>query len=383
MGRNGSGVTVRGNAIRITFTHNGKTYRPTLKDLPNTPANLKYAHRLLHEINERIRHGVFVLSDYFQADGEQSALTLSKQIEHWLMAQSIEASTKAAYEAAARFWKPIDRPIRALVKSDFLTHLAKSKLSGKTLNNYTSVVREALQLAVDDGKLTKNPAADIPRQKWQKEPPDPFSREESEAIIARFQNTPVANFVEFWMWTGLRTSEIFALQWSQIALAKGEILINRAKVRGITKATKTNTARIVTLNSRARAALEAQRSLTQLEGKEVFQDPRYRTAWADERAFRRSYWEPALKVLGIRYRQPYDMRHTYATAMLMAGMTPAFCARQLGHSVEIFLRTYSKWLDGPQNSREMDKLEITLNAQQMTKPKREFELWNEINGLHK
>ena len=47
-----------------------------------------------------------------------------------------------------------------------------------------------------------------------------------------------------------------------------------------------------------------------------------------------------MKALGIRYRPPYNTRHTYATMMLMAGMTPAFCAKQLGHSVDIFLRTH-------------------------------------------
>ena len=29
---------------------------------------------------------------------------------------------------------------------------------------------------------------------------------------------------------------------------------------------------------------------------------------------------------------------------LAAGMNAAFCARQLGHSVEMFHRTYAKWL---------------------------------------
>ncbi len=74
--------------------------------------------------------------------------------------------------------------------------------------------------------------------------------------------------------------------------------------------------------------MQRQRSLTQAAGVEVFQDPRYGTPWVDKRAFRRSYWTPALKVLGIRDRRPYNMRHTYATAMLMAGMTPALCARE-------------------------------------------------------
>jgi integrase len=46
--------------------------------------------------------------------------------------------------------------------------------------------------------------------------------------------------------------------------------------------------------------------------------------------------------------------------MLMAGMTPAFCAKQLGHSVEMFLRTYAKWIDGGQNALEMGRLEAAL-----------------------
>ena len=105
-------------------------------------------------------------------------------------------------------------------------------------------------------------------------------------------------------------------------------------------------------------------------GEDVFQDPRYGTPWADERAFRRSYWTPILKRLGIRYRRPYNMRHTCATTMLMAGMNHSFCAGQLGHSVDIFQRTYSKWIDGEQNDREMDRWEAALGgpkAQQVAK----------------
>jgi integrase len=62
----------------------------------------------------------------------------------------------------------------------------------------------------------------------------------------------------------------------------------------------------------------------------------------------------------MRYRPPYNTRHTYATMMLMAGMTPAFCATQLVHSVEMFLRTYAKWIDGGQDALEMGRLEAAL-----------------------
>ena len=132
-------------------------------------------------------------------------------------------------------------------------------------------------------------------------------------------------------------------------------------MRGVHKdRTKTNVARTVKLNSRALDALQRQRAHTQLAGGAVFNDPRMGKPWIDERAFRRSFWTPTLKRLGIRYRRPYNMRHTYATVMLMAGMNAAFCARQLGHSVEMFHRTYAKWLDGEQNDREMERLEAAI-----------------------
>lgn len=45
---------------------------------------------------------------------------------------------------------------------------------------------------------------------------------------------------------------------------------------------------------------------------------------------------PTLKALGIRYRPPYNARHTYATMCLMAGMTPASIAKQLATRFRFF-----------------------------------------------
>lgn len=137
--------------------------------------------------------------------------------------------------------------------------------------------------------------------------------------------------------------------------------MHRAIVRGPEKnTTKTGTARHVLLNSRARAALLRQRALTQLAGDFVFLDPRYGKPWTEERAFRRSYWAPTLKDPGLRYRRPYNTRHSCATMMLMSGMTPAFCAAQLGHSVGMPLSTCARWLDGEHNAMEMGRLEASL-----------------------
>lgn len=343
-----------------------------------TLANLKYAERLAAEIRQKIRLGIFCMQEYFPCDKDtHTQSTVGEQLDTWLKTQRIEKSTRDGYTSAARFWKKTpcndqgtslgDLSLAGLRTSHIQRSIAsRPDLSGKTINNYLSALREALELAVSDKLLGENPVAKVPRAKHQKSPPDPFSRDETEQIIASLRATgpeQVANLVEFWFWSGPRTSEIFGQRWMNVDLLGRKVKVTEAVVRGNRKdRTKTNVERLVHLNSRAHAAIHKQLEHTGNIGQDVFNDPRYETPWNDERAFRRSYWVPTLKKLGIRYRRPYNMRHTYATQMLMAGMTPAFCATQMGHSTEVFLKTYAKWLNGAQNDREMQRLELALSG---------------------
>ena len=65
------------------------------------------------------------------------------------------------------------------------------------------------------------------------------------------------------------------------------------------------------------------------------------------------YWRPTLKALGIRDRDARQTRHTYATIGLMAGLTPGYVARQMGHpSPQMFCEVYSRWIDGADRGQE-------------------------------
>jgi integrase len=384
------GVDVRPNSIRIQFTDaEGVRHKKTMYvgDTPMMPtaANIKRAAIQVDEIRDKIRLGVFTMAEYFKEGKSTSGiLTVASQLEYWLKAQRIETSTHAAYSSAIRFWnnaliqvdpRKVDSPmvcfgempLKAVIPSSVLNAInTRPDLSGKTINNYRDVLNEAFQLAVDDNILSRNVVSGVPRATYQKADPDPFSGQEITAIVDAFaMHHPgqVANFAKFWFWTGLRTSEIFGLRWEHVKLVgkRPSITVKEAVVRGTKKdRTKTNVLRKVYLNSRALEALQLQQQFTRKNGEEVFQDPRYETAWIDERAFRRSYWTPLLKKIEVRYRRPYQMRHSYATSMLMSSMNHSFCARQLGHSVEVFQKTYSTWIDGPQDDIEMGLLEANL-----------------------
>lgn len=303
---NARGVEIRESGIRLSFAHRGEHIRHTLlvegKAIAPTPANIKYAIRLPAEIKLKIRAGNFVMREYFPEGGTVAAgTTVAHQLAHWLSVKVAENSTLAGYLSAIKFWKPFigETQVSALKHSDILRAIkTRPDLSGKTVNNYVSALRSAMDLAVLDKLLTENPVAAVPSAKWQREPPAPFDREEVEQIIdyARANFAPtVANLIAFRFFSGLRTSEMVALRWHSID-------------------------------------------------------------WNKKR-FRNPFWVPMLKALGIRYQPPNHMRHTYATMLLMAGATPAYAAKQMGHSVEMFLNVYSKWLDDGQGDIEQAKLE--------------------------
>jgi len=50
---------------------------------------------------------------------------------------------------------------------------------------------------------------------------------------------------------------------------------------------------------------------------------------------------------GIALRSPHDLRHTYASWLLMAHQSPAYVQRQLGHSsIDITVDIYGHWISG-------------------------------------
>lgn len=379
MGRRRTGsVAIRATSIRIVFSWNGVQRHETLyldagRPLPPTPPNIKHAERVAADVGRAIASGAFKIGDYFpfskHADAVQAG-SVGDFLDTWFAQAELKRSTLKTYKRMKdNFWKPHIGHILlpALRHSDITTALKKGGWpSGKTRNNYLSMLSTALDLAVNDEKLARNPCARIESATWQKKGVDPFSADEAEAIIAHLHAKypeQVGNMVEFWFFTGLRTSEIIALDWEHVDLRRRQAVIDQGFViDALEDTTKTGMARTVLLNSRAMAAILRQKAHTFLAGKTVFHDPGTGTPWAYEQNFRKRYWTPTLKALGIRYRRAYYCRSTYATICLMAGANPAFVAQQLGHGLDVFFRDYAKWINADQDRSELVKIERQIVA---------------------
>jgi len=75
---------------------------------------------------------------------------------------------------------------------------------------------------------------------------------------------------------------------------------------------------------------------------------------------RNRIWNPALHRAGLRHRNPYQTRHTFASLMLDQNEDPAWVARMLGHTtLRMLYERYGKFIrnrarqDGARFSRAL------------------------------
>jgi integrase len=106
-------------------------------------------------------------------------------------------------------------------------------------------------------------------------------------------------------------------------------------------------------------ALVAQKAHTFLKNAEIFQNPQTQARWTGDQQIREMMWIPALKKARVRYRKPYQTRHTYASMMLMAGEHVMWVARQMGHTDwSLTAKRYGRWIhsDMPDAGSKAEKL---------------------------
>lgn len=339
--------------------------------LPPTAPNLLHARRLVDEIRQKIQHGTFDYAAYFP-DSPRAVKPAGKPkfealAEAWLNTLSdLAYSTVEGYRGLLKTHVYPDlggKPVDEITYLN-LTDIA-AKVTGKTRNNLLTPIRKVMDLAVVEGHIVANPALRLRNVKTEDPEPDPFDLAEVELILdhmGRQYGEPVECYFGTGFFAGLRTSEHIAIGWKDLDWRRSLARVQRAKVRKREKSTKTGRSRLHELNTRALGYLERQRKHTQLAAEVIFLDPVTRRPYIDDQTPRRRYWEPALKALGIRYREPYQMRHTYATMAIMAGANPTWVAKQMGNSPRVIFKHYARWIQDADKGRQAQKLEAFLVA---------------------
>ncbi|NUO87737.1 MAG: site-specific integrase [Cupriavidus sp.] len=367
------GVTVREHAnvksLQIFFVYKGVRCRESLR-LEPTAQNIRFAENLRGEILRRIENGSFRYIDYFPESPRAKLfgfVVTKKTVGDLLRAQkqahqAAVANGQMSPATAEGYRKVIEGRLMPKFGETALSNLTPALLrewiaelgvTAKTARNIVSVLRSTLDDAVNDELLEQNPLDRIALKKLLARTTkkstyqvDPFDANEKAAIIAAAEGQ-ARNLFQFALWSGLRTSELIALEWKDVDWVNGRVRVQRAVVVKTEKdTTKTEAGtRDVVLMPLARASLEAQKEHTFLANGRIFHNPRTGTPWETDGQIRKTCWVYVLKKAGVRYRNPYQTRHTYASTLLSAGENPWWVAGQMGHvDVEMIFRHYGKWI---------------------------------------
>jgi integrase len=229
-------------------------------------------------------------------------------------------------------------------------------LAPKTVRNVHVMLRRALRDAVRWGYLPRNPAEDA-------EPPAVRTTKRSvwtaDQLRAFVEATRDDRFHALWLLvatTGLRRGELAGLRAEDVDVKAGRVTASAARVvvDGRAQASEPKTAkgyRSLALDPVTTSALAKHLTSWRAEKREVGHSSSLLFCWPDgsplhpqtitDRFFRLS------TAAGLPVIRLHDVRHSYATAALRAGVHPKIVSERLGHaSVAFTLQTYSHVLEG-------------------------------------
>ncbi len=352
---------------QIAFSFMGVECRESVA-LPHSKANETYCARLRAEILGKIARNEFRYDEYFKRSPRaalfghgagRSKLLLKDRLEAYRdrTEKTLERSTWLCYRRDIdNVLVPAfgDTDVRQLTRADLRDFVGLQDVSMKRLQNLLLPLRNVMAEALEDELIKANPfdgfklkrlvAVDRRTTDYA---PNPYTTDELRVLLGRLQGVERWTF-QLWAFTGLRTSELVGLRWARIDLEARELSVVEVTTVGADKGrTKTPSGRrTVPLLPAAMEAVLAMREHTQLAGGRFTVNPRARRDdpfWDTNKLAQ--VWGRAHRGSGIAARNPYQLRHTFASQLLSQGENPAYIARLLGHKdIEMVTRTYGKWV---------------------------------------
>ncbi len=364
---------IRSQSIRIDFLFRGVRCREALK-LSHTKQNIAYAIRRRGEVLNAIERGTFVYSEFFpdsprvhvfESDDESDKPRVQKHNETvgQLLRDYLQIADRNLARSSANCYRDVANTHLfprwgEAVAGDVTSKELRLWIGGltakrKTIQLILTPLRNAFEQAVCDGILESSPLDNIKLKKILAREQlasdfeaDPFDIDEIEAILTSCDREGEHNMFEFAFTTGMRPSEYIALTWGAVNFVKHDIAVQGAFVDGEAKKTGKTDASLRRIDMRhgAYEALLAQQKHTKLAGQHVFLNPVTREQWDGDKQIR-CRWRRILLAAGVRYRNPYQTRHTFASSLLMLGANPLYVATQMGHrDTTMVTRHYGKWI---------------------------------------
>lgn len=246
----------------------------------------------------------------------------------------------------------------------FINRMVHDNYAPATIRRIIATLRTALQQAVNNQLILRNPASGVKLPKMEQKEIDVFSLNEQRLLLEALPNNDNGRALRFILGTGLRSSELCGLRWKDIK--NNAFTVNQAITlyqdyeeedgpvykKQIAPPKSASGRRTIPLTSDMLALLEEQRQ-AQNKDKEaainkgigwptnglVFTAS---TGQAKDRANLSRTLRQALDKAGLAHRGIHALRHTFATNAMQSGMDYRTLSEILGHSKVAFtLQTYA------------------------------------------
>ena len=208
----------------------------------------------------------------------------------------------------------------------------------QTVLHYLKFLRHILNVVVRDGKLERNPFANVtlPRVRAGR---TRFLTLDDERALLTALGTTYAMWARVAILTGMRQGEQFSLMWHDLDLDHGIITL---------RATKAGMVQYVYLNEEAKGILRDMQALAEAE---AIAQPTKRSEWVfpsenpashiDPRNFYIRVYLPAVEQANLDGVTWHTLRHTFASRLAMTGKTEGTIAALLRHSTTRLVARYA------------------------------------------
>lgn len=255
-----------------------------------------------------------------------------------LACDSVEQQREKGAERRYKCRKQLLREAFGALAADSITPLAISRWLLKaqkendwrpaTVNRYKALISLAYRLGVENGLCESNPARLVRRLREHNERTRFLSATEEKRLRAVIQGDFPDHLPEFdiALHTGIRRGEQYRLNWADVNLQARRITLPK---------TKNGTMRHVPLNSVALAAFRGLWMKSQQEG------PVFLAEEGGRLKKPRYWWDKAVAAAKLKDFHWHDLRHTFASRCVMAGVDLRTVAQLLGHKTLQMVMRYS------------------------------------------
>lgn len=222
--------------------------------------------------------------------------------------------------------------------NDFKALLKKQRYTGKSISRKINSIKAFFRYMIAQGVIESNPAETVSHPKFDQAPPRMLSKLEYRALRDACRgDARMSAIVELLLQTGMRISELAALQLQDVDFERNVITIQPQNSRA---------ARKVPMNLAAkRAAMEYLKVRPRARERTVFLTKTCRPFLVRNI---RTAIDRYFRLAGIKGAKVNDLRHTFIVEQLKAGTPLVYVSQLVGHKRITTTERYLKLIEAPE-----------------------------------